>query len=398
MMPPSETVTTGSATPRPPSPWGWLWSGLQFLVALAATTAFLTYLLLNPLEPPPPPSERVTPPTEVVRILRPGRITVVPGSPLDKKIQVVTVRKTIHEEPLLSVTGRVVASLRPVEGKGEDFWQFDSADNLAAYTDWQKAQADITFHETQVQQVRQLAKTRLEAQRELVKRLERLVEAGTDTLRDLTAERANLLQVEIAGRQEVHQAETALRLARREEAAQARRLQQAGLNVQMLQTVPADVDIVMADVPESRINQVRVGQGCVARFFGLPKEPFRGRVKSIAPVLSAERRSLRVLFTIDDPDDKLRPGMFAEIGLGTDRRESLLVPADAVLHIGRADYLLVAEGSDSWRVAEVEVGEPLREEIEILSGVAQGDRIIGKGAILFKPLVIRALQQTEDER
>jgi multidrug efflux pump subunit AcrA (membrane-fusion protein) len=207
-----------------------------------------------------------------------------------------------------------------------------------------------------------------------------------------------LIQVEITGRREIHQAETALRVARREEAAQARRLQQAGLSVELLQAVPSDVDIVIADVPEGRLNQVTIGQGCVARFFGLPKEPFPGRVRSIAPVLSAERRSLRVLFTIDDPDDKLRPGMFAEIGLGTDPRESLLVPADAVLHIGRSDFVLVADGEDTWRVAEVQVGEPYRTEIQILDGLQEGSRVIGKGAILFKPLAIRALRQPEAGR
>ena len=376
--------------------WSLFWSATQFLLALAGTSTFLTYLLIYPLHPPIPPSERVTPPAEVVRITGLGRIQVTPGSPFDKKVQVVEVHKKVHQQPILTITGRVVASLRPINGgKGEEFWQFDSAENLAAYNDWQKARADIAFHETQLQQVRQLAKTRLEAQRELVKRIEKLVEAGTDTVRDLTAERANLIQVEIAGRQEVHQAETALRVARREEAAQARRLQQAGLSVEMLQTISADVDIIMADVPEGRISQVRVGQACVARFFGLPKELFPGRVKSIAPVLSAERRSLRVLFTIDDPDDKLRPGMFAEIGLGTDARESLLIPADAILHIGHVDYVLVSDGPEAWRVTEVQVGEPLRNEIEILSGLSEGDRVIGKGAILFKPLVIRSLQHQE---
>ncbi|HMP16795.1 MAG TPA: efflux RND transporter periplasmic adaptor subunit [Gemmatales bacterium] len=388
------TVTTAhqlSKNTGGPSSWGWLWSSIQFLVALGATVAFLVYLLINPLEPPVEPVERVTPPPEIVTIQGPGRIHVVPGSPFDKKVEVVNTRKETISEPILTVTGRVVASLRPGPGSSAEYWQFDSADNLTAFTDWQKSQADIAFHETQLQQVRLLAKTRLEAQQEVVKRLEKLVEAGTDTIKDLTAEKATLIQVEITGRQEVHQAETALRVARREEAVQSRRLQQAGLSVELLQTV-------MADVPEGRINQVAIGQGCMARFFGIPKETFPGRVKSIAPVLSAERRSLRVLFTIDDPDDKLRPGMFAEIGLGTDNREALLVPADAVLHIGRADYVLVSDGENTWRLAEVQVGEPYRREIQILSGLQEGQKLIGKGAILFKPLAVRILQMLEAGR
>jgi multidrug efflux pump subunit AcrA (membrane-fusion protein) len=90
--------------------------------------------------------------------------------------------------------------------------------------------------------------------------------------------------------------------------------------------------------------------------------------------------------------------MFAEIGLGTDQRESILVPSDAVLHVGRADYVLAADGEDVWRVTEVQVGEPYRNELEILTGLQEGTRIVGKGAILFKPLVVRSLQDSEGFR
>ncbi|MCS6976028.1 MAG: efflux RND transporter periplasmic adaptor subunit [Gemmatales bacterium] len=389
-----------SATTAPPaaSLWSRLWSIGQFLLALSGTTAFLVFLLLDPLAGPIPPVERVAPPSEIVTIVGPGLIHVRPGSPFDQKIQVTKVRQERLTEPILTITGRVVASLRPGLSREDDYWQFDSVDTLTAFNDWKKAQADISFLETQLEQAKQLASARVAAQQALVKRLEKLVEAGTDTLKDLAAERANLIQVEITGRQEVHQAETALRAARREEAIQARKLQQAGLSIELLRSVTSEVDIVMADVPEGRLSQVHIGQGCVARFLGLPKERFPGRVQSIANVLSTEKRSLRVLFTIDDPDDKLRPGMFAEIGLGTDPREALLVPADALLHIGRADYVLVADGENVWRVAEVQVGDPYRNEVQILDGLRANEQIIGRGAILLKPLAVRALQVSEGPR
>ena len=222
-------------------------------------------------------------------------------------------------------------------------------------------------------------------------RLTKLVEAGTDTAKDLAAESANLIQAEITGRKETHEAETAVRVARRSEAALGRQLQLAGLDPDLLKVVTSDVDLVLADVPEARQGQVKVGQGCQATFFGLPKRRFAGMVLRIAPALSKERRSLRVLFTIDDRDDELRPGLFAEIGLGTDPREALLVAADGVLHVGRADYVLVGAEANTWRVAEVQVGEPHNGDVELLDGVKPGDRLIGKGAILFKPLVVRAL-------
>ena len=57
----------------------------------------------------------------------------------------------------------------------------------------------------------------------------------------------------------------------------------------------------MADVPEGVMARVKLGQGCEAKFFGFPDQPFSGHVRAISPVLSKERRSLRVLFAISDP-------------------------------------------------------------------------------------------------
>lgn len=394
MTPPQQASPTNPPDqPAAKSVWVTLWSVGQFLAALGITIAFLAYLLVTPIDPASTqPPLRSEPPPEVVTIAGPSLIRVEPGSPFDQKVTVVKPRTATISDPIMIVTGRVVASLRPGEDGGEEFWQFDSPDTLEDFTEWERARADIVFNETQLEQIKLLAEAQLNAQREVVERLEKLVAAGTDSVRDLTAERASLLQIEISGRQDVYEAETALRMAKRDKMAQERKLYQDGLSPSLLDTITPDVDIVMADVPEGRIDQVRIGQSCRAKFFGLPKENFPGNVKSIAPSLATERRTLRILFTIDDPDDKLRPGMFAEIGLGTDERDALLVPADAILHIARSDYVLVDAGDNSWRVTEVLVGEPHYDDVEILSGLHPDDTIVGRGAILFKPLVVSSLR------
>lgn len=385
-----------AASPLPPAPprrsvAARLWSAAQFVVALGVTAAFLAYLLLAPTATPPAPADAPAPLDELVEVTGPGLIRVKPGGPFAAKVQSVGVRSATVTAPMMAVTGRVVASLRPGLGKGDDYWQFDTPELLTAYTDWRKAQADIPFFETSLAVARKFDLAQMEAQRGVVARLEGLVSAGTDTPKDLASERALLIKYELSGRQAVHEAETAVKNARRAEAGAAKQLQQSGLDPALLNSATSDIDIVLADVPEGRLNRVKIGQGCVATFFGLPDEPFGGKVVSIAPVLSKERRSLRVLFTVNDLADQLRPGMFGEIGLGTDPRQTLMIPADGVLHIGRADYALVAAGPDAWRVAEVKVGEMFGVEMEALSGVTAADRVVGTGAILFKPLAVRAL-------
>jgi hypothetical protein len=326
-----------------------------------------------------------------VRLDGRNRICIRDDCPLHHKLQISTIQPTQITTPILTVTGTVVGSLRPGNGKGNDYWQFNSPELLTTYTDWQKSTADIAFLETQLAQIKQLAETRTTAQQKLVERMTKLVDAGTDTEKDLAASQAELIQSQVQGRKEVYEAETAVRLAKRAEAALARQLQQTGLDPDLLRAIAADIDIVMADVPESFVARAKLGQSCEARFFGFPEQMFHGNIRAIAPVLSKERRSLRVLFAINDPNDQLRPGMFADIGLGTDARDALLIPPEGVVHIGRSDYVLVRNDND-WRVTEVQVGELHDKGVEVVGGLHAGDRIAGQGAILLKPCIIQALQ------
>ena len=93
-----------------------------------------------------------------------------------------------------------------------------------------------------------------------------------------------------------------------------------------------------------------------------------------------------------NPRFSLKPGMFADVDLGTDAREALLAPADGLLHVGRSDYMLAAASSGVWRITEVRVGEVRGGRAEVLEGLKAGDRVIGRGAILLKPIVVQSLQ------
>ena len=68
------------------------------------------------------------------------------------------------------------------------------------------------------------------------------------------------------------------------------------------------------------------------------------------------------------------------------------MPADGVLHVGERDYALVASEPGTWQITEVQIGELRGTNVEVLSGLKAGDRVLGKGAILLKPVVVLALQ------
>ncbi|WP_255210819.1 efflux RND transporter periplasmic adaptor subunit [Methylogaea oryzae] len=241
-----------------------------------------------------------------------------PGSLLEKKLELATVQRERIKTPLLSVTGAVMARLRPGSGAVEDRWQFSSVELSGIYADWQKADTEKEFAAKQLSKTRELTAAQLNSQGKVVERLRKLVATGTEAVRDLSAAEAGLLQTQLEGQKAVFEAESALSQATHSHADLERHLLQAGIDPALLAQVPSGASLVMADVPEVRIALVAAGQACEATFFGLPDQVFRGVVRSLAPALSPERRTLRVFFELNDQDGRLKPGMYAEIGLGTD--------------------------------------------------------------------------------
>jgi multidrug efflux pump subunit AcrA (membrane-fusion protein) len=251
----------------------------------------------------------------------------------------------------------------------------------------------MEFAAKQLTKTRELTAAQLNSQTKAVDRLRKLVAPGTEAARDLSAAESNLLQTQLEGQKAVFEAESALTQATHSHADFERHLLQAGVDPALLQQVPVGASLVMADVPEVRIGLVATGQACEARFYGLSNQLFKGVVRSLSPALSAERRTLRVFFELNDQEGKLKPGMYAEIGLGTDPREAVLAPADGILHIANADYVLTEAKPGVWKVTEIQVGERAGDRVEILDGLQGGERIIGSGAILLKPLVVQSLLQ-----
>jgi RND family efflux transporter MFP subunit len=366
-------------------------SPLRFWLPIAAAVAVVALAVLVLWTHQPPSLEPTAASEDTVKVAGPQLIAVQPDSPLANKLDVRTLASEHITTPLLTVSGSVVARLGPGKDAADGRWDFSHLELATMYADWLRARTEEPYAQQQLAKTRELAAARIAAQTKVVDRLRQLVKAGTDAPRDLAKEEADLVEAQLEGQKQTFEAELAVTNAARTRATLQRQLFQAGVDPELLSQAADDTAIVVADVPEGRMGLVRDGQSAVARFFALPGETFSARVKSLAPALASERRTLRVFFELDDPQAHLRPGMFADVGLGTEPRDALLAPSDAVLHVGGSDYVLVQTPAGLWRVTEVQVGEASGASVEILSGLNPGDTIVGAGAILLKPLVVQAL-------
>jgi membrane fusion protein, heavy metal efflux system len=395
------TLPERTASSKPPSSKRERISlAIQLALSFAVAGGVFAYLSLAGGKGDEDGKKRPTPPepvvTEVIRPKQPPALRIKAGTPLFEKLAFDSVRRSKDlKEPILPLTGAAVASLRPGDEATKDTWQFATPDLLQAFADWQKAVVDVKFQEVQRDAIKELALYRVEAQKEVVERMEKLVDAGTERLKDLIAERVNLKQFDVQGRKEIHEAETAVKLAIRTEATLSRQLQQAGLEPTALRSNAAEGEIIVAEIPEQFFERVKLGMTCKVTFFALPgREPFVGKVSSLSPMINKDKRTANVQFIVKDPKNQIRPGMFAVVRLVTDEK-ALVVPADGVLHVGDNDYALKGADDGTWQIIQVRLGELRGADIEILSGLKEGDRVLGKGAILLKPAVVRALQMQE---
>lgn len=139
---------------------------------------------------------------------------------------------------------------------------------------------------------------------------------------------------------------------------------------------------VLADVYESEIEGLRVGQKASLAFPALPGRTFSGRVSFVYPAVNPESRTLAVRLEVEDPHPGLRPGMLAEVTLELGAVEGLVVPAEALVDTGERQYLFVARPGGRFEPRLVAVGARTGDRVQIRSGVSPGERVVTTGNFL----------------
>jgi membrane fusion protein, copper/silver efflux system len=143
----------------------------------------------------------------------------------------------------------------------------------------------------------------------------------------------------------------------------------------LFRIVDASVVWVEADVYESDLSMVRVGQRADVTLGAWPGETFAGRVSWIAPTLDEATRTARVRLELPNRGGRLKPGMFAEAELLTVVARGPVVPADALLDTGTAQYVFVAEGDGYYEPRPIRVGYRIAGQVQVLDGLRAGEQV-----------------------
>jgi Cu(I)/Ag(I) efflux system membrane fusion protein len=161
-----------------------------------------------------------------------------------------------------------------------------------------------------------------------------------------------------------------------------------GMYIQPNTTIMSLADLstvwLLAEVFESQAEWVAAGQAAEARLEYMAGSEFTGQVDYVYPVLDPVTRTLRVRLRFDNPDERLKPNMYARVSIyGTLRPNALSVPREALIRAPERDRVVVALGDGKFRVHEVISGLETGAFVEILAGIEAGDEVVTSAQFLI---------------
>jgi Cu(I)/Ag(I) efflux system membrane fusion protein len=134
---------------------------------------------------------------------------------------------------------------------------------------------------------------------------------------------------------------------------------------------------VLADVAERDLSLIEVGQKASVRLRAYPDRTFSGEVTLIYPHLMAETRTARVRIELPNPDDALRPDMYADVEIATGTAAPVLTVADsAVIDSGNRQVVIIDKGEGRFEPREVKLGRRGEGRVEIKEGLVENENVV----------------------
>ncbi|MBI3700559.1 MAG: efflux RND transporter periplasmic adaptor subunit [Afipia sp.] len=145
----------------------------------------------------------------------------------------------------------------------------------------------------------------------------------------------------------------------------------------LFRIVDHNVVWVMVDVAERDLSLIAVGQKASVRLRAYPDQVFSGEVTLIYPHLMAETRTARLRIELPNPDDVLRPDMYADVEIATGKANPVLtVSNSAVIDTGSKQIVLLDKGEGRFEPREVKIGLRGDGRVEIKEGLSEDDKVV----------------------
>ena len=280
------------------------------------------------------------------------------------------------------------------------------------------------------------AKAKLDEAEATLKRTKRLIELGAGAGKDLISAETNYktakadydFQRNITLNKEIQEAESEVKTAEIDVKHQRQSLQSIGVNIRVgdedvknIALVPVRAPLsgivtertisagsgvqsgqqmfmlsnissvwITANVPQQQLGLINIGSIAQVKTTALGDQTINARVTYIDPSINEDTRTAKVRLAVANPGERLRAGMFVEVGFQTGTNsangEELVVPSDAIQRVGEKNIVFVPKENEAgaFEVREVETGADTNGYTRIKSGLKLGEVVVTKGSFTLK--------------
>ena len=153
---------------------------------------------------------------------------------------------------------------------------------------------------------------------------------------------------------------------------------------------------VVINAPQKEVTNVAVGHRADIRVDAFPKELFSGTISRVDALLDEATKTQRILIDIENPDTRLRAGMFASVVLHSERKDNIpMISKDAIHTVGGNSFVYVVKENKAKKVP-VTVGEDSGTYVEVSSTLlSPGDPIVvGGGSALSEGDAVKIMEES----
>ena len=150
---------------------------------------------------------------------------------------------------------------------------------------------------------------------------------------------------------------------------------------------------LLSDLFEMDMQRVAVGQSVQVQVVAYPDETFAGRVDWVSPSVDPTTRTAKVRCVIHNPDEKLKPEMFATVTLSGRQEHLISLPRGSIFRLGTQTVVFImapAAQSDGYQFERrtVQVDEAVEgNRVPVRDGVKVGEWVVTAGGILLSELI-----------
>ena len=142
---------------------------------------------------------------------------------------------------------------------------------------------------------------------------------------------------------------------------------------------------VLADVYEQDLGLVKPGASVAVRVAAYPGEAFVGTIGHLGDVVDPNSRTVKLRCVVPNPNNRLKPEMFAKVELTeANGKKVLVVPSRAVLNDSEHSRVVVSVGESLFKMRVDQVGPEVDGKVRVLDGSKTGDTVVTEGAIFLK--------------